>query len=166
MRWTPERAATWQAEQPWRVGCNFIPSNAINQLEMWQAETFDPATLARELDLAANLGFNSLRVYLHDQLWRDSAGLLKRLDAFLKLTWERGMTVMLVFFDSCWANQSYLGPQPTPVPGMHNSGWLQSPAAKFFVFGSAEHWAFLEAYVKGVMEAFKDDDVGLLQRAR
>lgn len=31
-RWSEERAQAWYDEQPWLVGCNFIPSNAINQL--------------------------------------------------------------------------------------------------------------------------------------
>ena len=46
-RWTAERANNWYAQQPWLVGANFVPSTAINQLEMWQAETFDPATIDR-----------------------------------------------------------------------------------------------------------------------
>lgn len=41
-RWTAERAAEWQEQHRWIIGCNYIPSNAINQLEMWQAHTFSP----------------------------------------------------------------------------------------------------------------------------
>ena len=47
--WTPEEANGWYAEKGWVSGCNFIPSNAINQLEMWQEESFDPETIDREL---------------------------------------------------------------------------------------------------------------------
>jgi hypothetical protein len=36
-RWTVAEADSWWAAQPWLVGCNFIPSTAANQLEMWQA---------------------------------------------------------------------------------------------------------------------------------
>ena len=72
--WSEERAAEWQAERGWRVGCNFAPSCASNQLEMWQAETFDPDTIDRELELAHGLGFNAVRVYLHDLLWQQDAG--------------------------------------------------------------------------------------------
>ena len=42
-RWSPEQANQWYEKQPWLVGANFIPSNAINELEMFQAATFDPA---------------------------------------------------------------------------------------------------------------------------
>ncbi len=38
-RWSVEKANEWYAKQPWLVGCNFIPSTAVNQLEMWQEET-------------------------------------------------------------------------------------------------------------------------------
>ncbi len=48
-RWPVEKAKQWHDRQPWLVGCNYIPSTAINQLEMWQKETFDPATIDREL---------------------------------------------------------------------------------------------------------------------
>jgi hypothetical protein len=40
---------------------------------MWQAETFDPTTITRELGIAQNLGLNTPRVYLHDQLWNQDA---------------------------------------------------------------------------------------------
>ena len=42
VRWTEKEAADWYAKQPWLVGSNYIPAYAINELEMWQADTFDP----------------------------------------------------------------------------------------------------------------------------
>src|SRR6185503_18739643 len=84
-RWTVDRAAAWQRERPWLVGCNFIPSTAINQLEMWQADTFDLKTIDRELGWAQDLGFTSIRVFLHDLPWQEgSAGFLKRIEQFLE----------------------------------------------------------------------------------
>jgi hypothetical protein len=90
-RWTVERATAWYAEQPWLVGCNYMPSSAINQLEMFQAETFDPEVIDREFGLAAGLGFNSVRVFLHDLLWeQDSRGFLSRCERVLELAeWGR-----------------------------------------------------------------------------
>src|SRR5262245_35813469 len=85
-RWTPRQASDWYAKQPWIVGSNFIPSTAINELEMWQAETWDPATIDRELGWAASIGMNSARVFLHDLMWQvDKDGFLKRLNEFLSL---------------------------------------------------------------------------------
>jgi hypothetical protein len=71
VRWSTEQANSWYQEQAWLVGCNFTPSTAINQLEMWQAETFDPETIDRELGWAAELGMNTVRTYLHDLLRKD-----------------------------------------------------------------------------------------------
>ena len=70
-KWTESEAFKWYKDQDWIVGCNYIPSNAINQLEMFQPETFDIEINERELSWANNLGFNSVRVYLHELLWND-----------------------------------------------------------------------------------------------
>ena len=59
-RWSKEQAWEWYDKQPWLVGCNFLPSTAINQLEMWQADTFDPKTIDRELGWAESIGMNIL----------------------------------------------------------------------------------------------------------
>ena len=102
-RWTAEQANAWHAKQPWLVGCNFTPSTAINQLEMWQAETWDPATIDRELGWAQALGFTSVRVFLHDIAWRqDPEGFLKRVDQFLGIAARHRIGVMLVLFDGVW----------------------------------------------------------------
>ena len=83
-RWDVERAARWGERVGWLVGCNFSPSTAGNQLEMWQAATYDPETIDRELRWAAGLGMNAVRVYLHDLLWVDDAdGFLGRMDEVL-----------------------------------------------------------------------------------
>ena len=156
-RWSQARAKHWYDEQPWLIGCNFIPSTAINQLEMWQADTFDLATIDRELGWAAGLGFNTVRVYLHDLLWlADADGLLERINQYLTVASKHGIRTTLVFFDACWNNYGYLGKQPQPIPGVHNSGWLQSPTGKVLVDGSA--WGRLEAYVVGVMDYLRDDE--------
>lgn len=83
-RWSTEKANEWYARQPWLIGCNFIPSNAINQLGMWQAETFDPATIDCELGWAAAIGFNTVRTFLHDLAWEaDTNGFKHRINCFL-----------------------------------------------------------------------------------
>ena len=150
-RWTPQRAWDWSTARPWRVGCNFIPSTAINQIEMWQ--DFDTATIDRELRWLAALGLNSVRVYLHDLLW--TPAFLDRLAQFLDLAERHGMTTLFVFFDSCWHPFPYLGPQRGPEPGVHNSGWVQSPGVSILREpGAFDH---LEPYVTGVVNRFRDD---------
>lgn len=155
-QWTPEESRAWAAKLPWIVGCNFTPSTAINQLEMWQAETFDPATIDRELGFAAKAGMNSVRVFLHDLLWtQDPQGLLARMDHFLTIADKHGIRTMFVLFDDVWDPHPHLGTQRPPRPHVHNSGWVQSPGREVLLNPAKR--AALEPYVKGVLSRFKDD---------
>jgi hypothetical protein len=162
MMWSKEQANDWYAGQPWLVGCNFLPSTAINQLEMWQAETFDPDTIDRELGWAASIGFNTVRVYLHDLAWQaDAAGFKQRIDRFLGIAASRGIHPMLVIFDDCWNPDPRIGPQPAPEPGVHNSGWVQSPGRAVVRLGRSA-WARLEQYVRDSISTFARDERILL----
>jgi hypothetical protein len=155
--WTKEEANAWYAKQPWLVGCNFIPSTAINELEMFQAETFDTATINRELGWAASIGMNTVRVYLHDLLWQqDAEGFAKRLDEFLAIAKRHNIKPILVLFDSCWDPFPKLGKQRDPKPFVHNSGWVQSPG--YEALKDSTQYPRLEAYVKGVVSKFANDE--------
>ncbi|MBI1335589.1 MAG: 1,4-beta-xylanase [Phycisphaera sp.] len=155
-RWTAEQANVWYANQPWLVGCNFIPSTAINQLEMWQADTFDAATIDRELGWMASIGMNTARVYLHDLAWEaDREGFKKRIDTFLGLTIKHGIRPTLVIFDDCWKGDAKIGKQPDPIPSVHNSGWLRSPSRA--VHDDPSQWSRLEKYVKDIVGSFARD---------
>ena len=159
-RWPVERATAWWQAQPWFAGCNFIPSTAINPLEMWQPETFDPETIERELGWAADLGFDAVRVYLHDLLFdADPDGFRERIDRFLALASAAGIHTTFVLFDDVWNPEPRLGPQPAPQPGRHNSGWVASPGLPQLERypGDAALRARLERYVRGVVEAFAHD---------
>jgi len=156
-RWTAERAHEWHARLGWLVGCNFTPSYAINQLEFWQRETFDLEAIDRELGWAADLGMNSARVYLHDLLWQqDPDGFVQRIESYLAAADRHGIRTMLVLFDSCWDPEPVLGPQRDPLPGVHNSGWVQSPGIPA-LSDTAQHRR-LEDYVTGIVSAFANDD--------
>lgn len=129
-RWSETKANAWYARQPWLVGSNYVPKSAINQLEMWQEATFDPDQIDREFGWAESLGMNTMRVFLHDLLWeQDAAGFQKRIDRFLSIASRHRIRPLFVIFDSCWDPLPHLGPQHAPVPGVHNSGWVQSPGA-------------------------------------
>lgn len=159
-RWSVERARAWWAEGPLPIGCNFIPSTAVNQLEMWQSATWDPDTIDRELGYARGLRFDTLRVYLHDLLWeQDRDGFLGRVGDFLDLASRHDQRVMLVLFDDVWNPEPRLGPQPEPWPGRHNSRWVESPglpALEAYASDAALR-ARLESYVSGLISAFADD---------
>ncbi len=155
-RWSIEQATTWRQDAGWLSGCNFSPSTAGNQLEMWQAETFDPQTLERELGWAADLGMNVVRVYLHDLLYgADGAAFLDRIDQVLDLAAGVGVSMMPVLFDGVWNTEPALGPQPDPVPQRHNSIWVQSPGAA--VLFDQSRWSSLRPYVEAVLGRFGSD---------
>lgn len=155
-RWSEEKAAAWYQQQPWLVGSNFIPSNSINELEMWQAESFDPQEIDKELGWAESIGMNTMRVFLHDLVWQhDSAGFTKRIDQFLAISARHHIRPIFVLFDSCWDPAPKLGPQHPPIPGVHNSGWVQSPGKQ--ALSDPSQYPRLQAYVKGVVGAFAND---------
>lgn len=155
-RWPEKRAAEWYAVQPWRVGCNYTPRTAINQLEFWQADTFDPKTIDQELGWAKGIGFNVLRVYLHDILHHaDTEGFFKRVDEFLTIADKHGMRVMFVLLDDCWDPNPKAGKQREPRPHIHNSGWVQCPGAE--ILSKPERHDEMKPYVQGVIRRFKDD---------
>jgi hypothetical protein len=155
-RWTEEKAKTWYEQQPWLVGSNYIPENAINQLEMWQAETFDPSQIDKELGWAEGMGMNTMRVFLHDLVWQQNpSGFKQRIDQFLQISSRHHIKPLFVLFDSCWDPNPKLGMQHPPIPGVHNSGWVQSPGAAGLKDPSQE--PRLKAYVEGVIGAFAND---------
>ncbi len=155
-QWTEAQANEWYARQPWLTGANFTPSTAVNQLEMWQPDTFDETTIDRELGWAADLGFNTMRVFLHDLLWReDPSGFLERIDRVLGIADAHGIGLMLVLFDGVWNPFPAAGPQQEPIAHTHNSRWVQSPGAE--ILGDPARRDSLESYVKGVIGRFRTD---------
>ena len=160
-RWTAQQANDWYKKQGWIRGCNFQPSTAINQLEMFQAASFDRQTLDKELGWAEQLGFNAMRVYLHHILWTTAPeGLKKRLDEYLAISSKHGIKTIFVFFDDCWNDEYHPGKQPAPKTGVHNSGWVRDPGT--MIHNHPDSLAMLEKYVKDVMTTFKNDNRILL----
>ena len=155
-RWSEEKANNWYQQQPWLAGSNFNPADAINELEMWQAATFDPQEIDKELGWAQSLGMNTMRVFLHDLLWQqDAAGFKQRLDTFLTISAKHKIRPIFVLFDSCWDPFPKLGTQRAPRPGVHNSGWVQSPGAA--ALQDPAQYPRLKEYVVGVVGAFAND---------
>ena len=152
--WTKEKANEWYKQWGWLRGCDFIPSTAINQLEMWQAATFDSATIDRELGYAESIGMNCMRVFLHHFAWQaDKDGFKNRMNTYLGIADKHHITTMFVFFDDCW-NESYKeGPQPAPKPGIHNSGWIRDPGK--LLYDDPSLVSLLEQYVKDILTTFK-----------
>jgi len=156
-QWSTEKAWAWYDGQPWLVGTNFNPSTSINQLEFWQEESFDIEVIERELSWSADLGMNIHRVYLHNLLWQqDSIGFLNRVEQYLSISNKYNIKTMLVLLDDVWHPVPKLGKQPTPLPHVHNSGWVQAPGAA--ILGDTLRHDELEGYIKGVIRKFSNDD--------
>ena len=162
-QWSMEKINKWYDDQPWLVGCNYYPATAINQIEMWQASTWDPEQIDKELGWAEEIGMNTLRVYLHDLVWGDDEkGLYARMDDFLNICQKHGIRPWFVFFDDCHFPNPKLGEQPLPVKAYHNSGWLNCPQRELatrYALGevTTEEIAHLKGYVQNIMTHFKDD---------
>jgi hypothetical protein len=155
--WSEEQADEWYEEWPWLRGSDFLPSTAINQLEMWQAETFDTATINRELGWAEKIGMNSMRVYLHHLAWEiDPPGFKDRMDRYLTIADRHNISTLFVFFDDCWNPTYKAGKQPDPKPGIHNSGWVRDPGD--MLHADTTLFVTLEKYVKDVLGHFRDDE--------
>jgi hypothetical protein len=155
-RWSETRANDWSRRQPWLVGANFVPSNAVNELEMWQADSFDPAEIDREFGWAEGIGMNTMRVFLHNLVWeQDPAGFKQRVDKFLAIASSHHIRPVFVLFDSCWDPDPKLGPQRPPIPGVHNSGWVQAPGRA--ILADPQQYPRLKNYVQGVVGAFAND---------
>ena len=154
--WTKEQAKEWYRQQPWLAGANFLPSTAINELEMWQAETFDTITIARELKWAAAIGMNTMRIFLHDLAWlQNPAGFKKRMEIFLRIASRYHIRPLFVLFDSCWDPFPHTGKQHEPAPFLHNSGWVQSPGAD--ALKDSTQYPRLKKYVSDIVSHFNKD---------
>ncbi len=159
--WTADKANAWYAKHKWLSGANYIPANAINQLEMWQADTYDSATIDKELGWAESIGFNTMRVFLHHLAWlQDKEGFKKRMNSFLGISSRHHIEPVLVFFDDCWNGSPRTGRQPAPRPGIHNSGWVQDPGQKESY--DTTQFPVLKSYVIDILTAFGKDDRILL----
>ncbi|UVO53771.1 hypothetical protein [Sphingomonas sp. SUN039] len=162
-RWPIDKVKAWYAQLPWLVGANYLPSNKINTIDMWQASTWDPRTIGRELKLAQSIGYNTMRVFLHPLVWEDDEqGLYRRMDRFLAMAKQCGIRPSFVLFDDCHYPYAKLGPQPLPVPAFHNSAWVNAPArelAERYARGeaSAQEVAALKRYVQRTIGRFAND---------
>lgn len=159
MKWSHERLLEWHGRQPWVCGFNYVPSSAVNSTEMWQRDSFDLSTVARELRWARDFGFNGCRVFVQYLVWEsEREALLDRFEQFLSVAADNGILVTPVLFDDCAfsGKQPYLGPQAAPAPGVHNSGWTPSPGHARAADPSV--WPLLEAYVTAFITRLGRDE--------
>ncbi len=158
-RWSEQKANDWYKIQPWIVGCNYVPSTAINQIETWQEDTFDPKTIDKELAMAKGIGFNTVRIFFHNLVWEENPKeFKKRFSKFLQIADSHGIRVIPTLFTNGTYHESSfpkLGKQKEAIKGIHNSGWVQAPGAN--IVNDPSKWGSLEAYVKDIVGSFNQD---------
>ena len=117
---------------------------------MWQAETFDISTIERELTWAADIGMNTVRIYLHDLLFAEEPrDFLGRIEKVFSVAASKDIGVIPVLFDGVWNPKPQLGKQSEPKPFLHNSMWVQSPGSD--IFYDRSRWSELRNYVFEVL---------------
>lgn len=158
VRWTVEEISEWYGRQGWLVGFNYIPSNKVNQLDMWQVESYDHAIIEKELTMGEELGFNVVRIFLHDMVYaQDPEGFKNRFADFLSMADHHGMKVVPTFFTNGGKEERRrLGKQPEAIPGTHNIHWARTPGQAIALDPSK--YGPLKKYVQDFVSAFAEDD--------
>ena len=151
--WTKEQANEWIKKLPYLAGVNYVPSTAINSIEIWREETFDPKTIDEELGLLKSIGMNTVRIFLSDLVWEnDPKGMHLRMEKFLEICEKRDVYVMFTFFTNGGLPEGKWGPQPKPRPNVHNSGWMKTP--RLSVLSDESKWGYLQSYVYETVKKF------------
>ncbi|CAF0759871.1 unnamed protein product [Adineta ricciae] len=158
LRWSLSRAQQWYSSQPWYLGANYLPSTAVNVLEMWQDDTFDEKTIKCELAWASKrLQMNIMRVFLHILVWMNNpTKFFQHVDTFLSIAKQNNIKVMLVLFDECWNEDPKLGQQLNPIPGVHNSRWVRCPGQSMVL--NRTSWPLIAQYTTDVINHYKSDN--------
>lgn len=156
-RWSEGKANDWYAAQPWPVGCVYMPSYGGTPVEIWGEEYFNADVVDSELALAEDLGFNAIRIFLCDIVWQeDPDGFMDRLEETVRIADKHGLRILMTFFTNGGTIKNpFTGPQPQPVPGVHNSVWMSSPGKD--VVNDPGKWPVMERYVKQVIRKYRKD---------
>ena len=99
MVWSIDQSQRWYASQgDWKQGMNYIPSYASNQIEHWQ--DYNETHIRQELEWAAALNYNAVRVFLHDQLFTyEGDAFIDKVQSFLALADNLGFSTILVLLE-------------------------------------------------------------------
>lgn len=158
-KWTTEEVNSWYSNIKWPVGCNFLPSTAVNWNEMWMKDTFDVETISKELALASSIGMNTIRTNLPFIVWLyDRNGLISRIDKLLEIANKNNIKTMLTLMDDCGfsGDHPWIGKQKPPRKNVHNSQAAASPGRNIVV--NEDYWDLVFKYLRDIVLTFKDDE--------
>lgn len=157
-QWSIDRINAWYAGVGVIKGCNYLPATAVNDIDMWQESSFDPETIEKELQLAHESGYNSVRVFLHFLVWKKQRSAFKKnIETFLQIADHNDIKVMFILFDDCNApgEKPFIGEQKAPRPGIHNSRWVASPGLD--AVDDKTRFPEYESYLKDIISTYKND---------
>ena len=158
-QWSVDRINNWYSEVGEIKGFNYVPSTAVNDIDMWQESSFDPITISKELMLARESGYNSARVFLHYLVWKENSETFKnRINEFLEIADDNKIKVMFILFDDCNAPgcEPFIGEQKAPLVGHHNSQWVACPGLD--VTDDKSAFPEYEKYLKDIISTYKNDN--------
>ena len=98
-KWSKAKIWEWYNAHPWIRGCNFIGSDCVNRLDMWQSYGSEEklATAERELALCQKIGFNTVRLWANfDVYYKEPDSYMEIFDRYIDIFARHGMKVMVV----------------------------------------------------------------------
>jgi hypothetical protein len=102
--WTKDKAWDWYRQTPWLRGCNYMSCDCANRIDQWQELGFEKRleTADKELELAASIGYNSIRLILEFIVWeQEHDGFMERFDRYLTTAYKHGIRSLIVFGNDC-----------------------------------------------------------------
>lgn len=169
-QWSKERAWAWYTARPWIRGCNFMSSDCANRIDQWQAYGFEERfeTAKRELALAAETGFNSIRIIPEFFVWeQEHDGFMERFERYIALAHENGISCMIVLGNDCmppkeeFDKRMHLGEQHVDW-GFHGGRRVSQHGtfggAGYSVLDTREGADRFCAFARELVERYKNDE--------
>ena len=171
-RWSKEKAWNFWNNNPWMVGCNYVPALTPG-LSIWQEDTIEEIlpSVHKELQLMKEIGFNTVRMWLEFDIWyHERDKYLDRVDRVLTILDSYGIKLMPVIFNDCvpfgkpkdisipypkgkgsWDKGYHGGHKDSPhvVPDGLSYGWIR--------WDEEEQRTLCEQYIRDLAKRFKDD---------
>lgn len=169
-RWSEERIWNWYNEMPWIRGCNFMSSDCANRIDQWQSYKFEERfeTAKRELALAKETGFNSIRIIPEFFVWENEHdSFMENFERYIDAAWQNGISSMVVLGNDCMPpkeealERMHLGEQHVDW-GYHGGRKVSQhgtfDGAGYSVLDCPETAAKYYEYVREIVEKYKDDE--------